>query len=404
MRVSGIVRLDEMSTDTKLIKIRWIVICSLMLFLTIHTAIATDIFCGNSSQTLFAVVQYSNGTLATNSTVTYQLWNNSLINASNMGNGYYNITITTPAYGTTNSYLYNLSSSNPNASMYDQLYVTACGSVYYNMSVQFSITPTSPIYYGTLTNASCNGDLFRNNVNVTNAENNYYTTLPIGIHAYSCQVPANSTWGSSIYNTTYEVLAVPNGDGGSSPPPIACTYNTTDPNYVGDTVTITFSCPSNLNQQYTLTWTDDKGAIYQTETGQIQVQDTRSYKPIAAMNGIVTVSVYGTQLIKDTFVVKSTMMKQVGYIYMVLLGVAILILIYYLNMFLNYERNGKRLSARDKIITVFCGVGLLVGLGFYLSTTSQIGYLYMGLLAIGILVLLYILNGLLSGGKRNGNY
>lgn len=394
-------------------RVIWVIICTIMLFLTIQSAIATDTFCGNSSQTLFVVVQYSNGTLATNASVIYQLWNNSLINAPNMGGGYYNISLVIPVYmyGGINYYFYNVSSINPSANSIDQLYVTNCTTSLINRTIIFSITPASPIYYGNQTNASCNGDLFRDSVNAT-SENNIYIILPIGTHNYSCQLQGNSTHLYVEHNESYNVLTVPSTSNGGGqmviePIPNNCSYSLNKQvYYLNDTVTITFSCPKYLYQSFIANWNNKEGVMYYTEEETITNSNTISYIPISPMKGITTVKVGNQLLFTQEFEVKSEFERNIGYFYMFLLGLAILIIIYYLNLFLKYEQSkdlNKRLlpNIKSEVITILSLLGIIIGVGFYLFNSNKVGYAYMVLIGITIFIFLFILNRLLARQRKN---
>lgn len=379
-----------------------------ILFITILGALATDQFCGNTTQTLFTYVEYANGSMALSSTVTYTLWNGSVINATNQGNGYYNISITTPAYGASNSYFYNVSSTNPTASLVDQLYVTNCTLQPVSQTIRWSITPNSPIYYGNQTNASCNGDLFRNNINVAVLENNIYTILPIGTHNYSCQLQGNATLLYAEHNETYTVLEVPAPTTGSSYTwPVAnCTYGLDKSlYYLNDTITITFSCPQYYLQTYTVSWNDNKGVMYHTEQEVVLGSNSVTYTPLQPMKGIATVKAGSKILFTLHFEVQSEMAKNIGYLYMLLLGLAGIAFIYYLDLFIKHDQTGRGVlsTARDKIIAILVGVCALIGVGFYLYNSGRIGYVYMVVIASVIFILLMWLNSLITKGGKNGN-
>ncbi len=67
-----------------------------------------------------------------------------------------------------------------------------------------NINETSPIIYGNYINVSCNGELFRNNINVTN-EKGLSVLLGAGSYNYSCQLYENQNYTYDDDNLTFVV-------------------------------------------------------------------------------------------------------------------------------------------------------------------------------------------------------
>ncbi len=79
-------------------------------------------------------------------------------------------------------------------------------------TVSLIITPSTPITYGTQSNATCTDTnpeasftLYKNGTDVTSAENNVLITLPAGVWNYTCAVPATQNYTSASTTQMYTV-------------------------------------------------------------------------------------------------------------------------------------------------------------------------------------------------------
>jgi len=73
-----------------------------------------------------------------------------------------------------------------------------------SQTANLSINETSPIIYGKYINVSCNGELFRNNVNVTN-QIGQSVLLGAGSYNYSCQIYSDENYTYADSNSTFIV-------------------------------------------------------------------------------------------------------------------------------------------------------------------------------------------------------
>lgn len=85
------------------------------------------------------------------------------------------------------------------------------GYKYYNITILkasqtaiLNINETSPIIYGTYINVTCNGELFRDNINVTN-EKSIAKLLGAGSYNYSCRLYENQNYTYDDDNLTFVV-------------------------------------------------------------------------------------------------------------------------------------------------------------------------------------------------------
>jgi sporulation protein YlmC with PRC-barrel domain len=119
---------------------------------------------------------------------------------SDSGGGVYNFTILDLGAGTYNYYWFaNDSVGNRNVSVL-QSYTIAKAS----QTALLNLNESSPITYGVSLNVTCNGELFRDDVDVS-SEISYGVLLGVGTYNYSCKLYANQNYTYDEDNSTFVV-------------------------------------------------------------------------------------------------------------------------------------------------------------------------------------------------------
>jgi hypothetical protein len=219
----------------------------------------------------------------------------------------------------------------------------------YTQTAILVFDPSSPIFNNTNVNASCNGDLFRNNINVTLTENNIFTNLPVSIHNYSCQLQSNLTHYYAENNQTYTVLlyttsAPPSGGGMPTPPSQNCTYFFSKWLYTeGEVVSLNLSCPTQLGASYVVEWFDNKGLLIHYETGVIDKSNLISHLITQAMVGKISIKVGTNNIFYVPFITQTKYAKPIGYFMMVVIAIAIIIVLLLLN-----KQSKKKKQEKEK--------------------------------------------------------